>query len=269
MNPIIPLKELPLSNDFMFSQVMRNEDICILFLEALLQRDIKRIVFIDKQKDLSDSYTSHGIRLDVYINDENGTVYNIEMQNSSRRVLERRCRYYQSGMDRHLLEKNADYDELGETYIIFVCNFDYFRRGLAVYERESKFKDCEDLIYDDGSHVLFLNSHYREGNADHAILEFLDYVRTNNEVESHSDLMEKVKTAVQSVRNDETKEESYMTWEMSMRDARKEAKEEGREEGRAEERANNIRLLKNDLSPEILAKRFNMSLEEIKEILRS
>ena len=56
-----------------------------------------------------------------------------------------------------------------------------------------------------------------------------------------------------------------MTWEMSMRDARKEAKEEGR----AEERANNIRLLKNDLSPEILAKRFNMSLEEIKEILRS
>ena len=64
---------------------------------------------------------------------------------------------------------------------------------------------------------------------------------------------------------DETKEENYMTWEMSMRDARKEAKEEGR----AEERANNIRLLKNDLSPEILAKRFNMSLEEIKEILRS
>ena len=265
MNPIIPLKELPLSNDFMFSQVMRNEDICILFLEALLQKDIKHIVFIDKQKDLSDSYTSHGIRLDVYINDENGTVYNIEMQNSSRRVLERRCRYYQSGMDRHLLEKNADYDELGETYIIFVCNFDYFRRGLAVYERESKFKGCEDLIYDDGSHVLFLNSHYRKGNADHAILEFLDYVRTNNETESHSDLMEKVKTAVQSVRNDETKEESYMTWEMSMRDARKEAKEEGR----AEERANNIRLLKNDLSPEILAKRFNMSLEEIKEILRS
>ena len=33
---IIPLSELPLSNDFMFSQVMRSEEICKLFLEALL-----------------------------------------------------------------------------------------------------------------------------------------------------------------------------------------------------------------------------------------
>ena len=31
---IIPLKELPLKNDFMFGQVMRNPEICKLFLEG-------------------------------------------------------------------------------------------------------------------------------------------------------------------------------------------------------------------------------------------
>ena len=35
---ITPLSELPLHKDFMFSQVMRSEDICKLFLEFLRER---------------------------------------------------------------------------------------------------------------------------------------------------------------------------------------------------------------------------------------
>ena len=35
---LIPLSELPLHNDFMFSQVMRSEEICKLFLEFLRGR---------------------------------------------------------------------------------------------------------------------------------------------------------------------------------------------------------------------------------------
>lgn len=77
---IIPLSELPLRNDFMFGEVMRTSEICQLFLEELLGVTIRRIEFIDKQKDLSDSYTHHGIRLDVYLKDEAGTVFNVEMQ---------------------------------------------------------------------------------------------------------------------------------------------------------------------------------------------
>lgn len=74
---IVPLSELPLRNDFMFGEVMRTSDICQLFLEELLDIHIQRIEFIDKQKDLSDSYTHHGIRLDVYLRDEAGIVFNV------------------------------------------------------------------------------------------------------------------------------------------------------------------------------------------------
>ena len=69
---IIPLSELPLRNDFMFGEVMRTGDICQLFLEELLGLSIQRIEFIDKQKDLSDSYTYHGIRLDIYLTRRSG-----------------------------------------------------------------------------------------------------------------------------------------------------------------------------------------------------
>ena len=77
---ITPLSELPLKSDFMFGQVMRSDEICRLFLEALLGIDIQRIEFLDRQKEMSDSYEYHGIRLDIYLKDGKGTVFNVEIQ---------------------------------------------------------------------------------------------------------------------------------------------------------------------------------------------
>jgi len=70
---IIPLQELPLKNDFMFGQVMRNPVICKLFLEELLGKKIDHIEYIENQKEISDSYEHHGIRLDVYLRDIAGS----------------------------------------------------------------------------------------------------------------------------------------------------------------------------------------------------
>ena len=99
-NKIVPLRELSLRSDFMFGEVMRTSEICQLFLEELLGISIQHIEFIDKQKDLSDSYTHHGIRLDVYLKDEAGTVFNVEMQSARDGGLAKRARYYQGAIDR-------------------------------------------------------------------------------------------------------------------------------------------------------------------------
>ena len=47
---IIPLSELPLTNDFMFGEVMSREEICILFLEELLGKKIDHIEYIERQQ---------------------------------------------------------------------------------------------------------------------------------------------------------------------------------------------------------------------------
>ena len=78
-----------------------------------------------------------------------------------------------------MLPKSADYASLSESYIIFICDFDYFHIGKAVGERISFLKDTT-VPYEDGSHVYFLNSRYTEANASKPILEFLDLVRTND-----------------------------------------------------------------------------------------
>lgn len=268
---ITPLSELPLHNDFMFSQVMRSEEICKLFLEELLSVAIQRIEFIDRQKDLSDSYEYHGVRLDVYLKDEKGTVSNVEIQAERRHELPKRVRFYQGSIDRSELSKSADYAVLSESYIIFICDFDYFHIGKAVGERVSFLKGT-DVPYEDGSHVFFLNSRYQEANASKSILEFLDLVRTNDVKKAYeTPLGQKATKRMQEVREDKELEVSYMTIAQKMRDERRigylDGLEEGREEGREETLRMNIGSLKGILDPTIIAERFKVPLEQVMEIL--
>ena len=272
---ITPLSELPLRNDFMFGEVMRTSEICQLFLEELLSIKIRRIEFIDKQKDLSDSYTYHGIRLDVYLKDEAGTVFNVEMQSAKNDELPRRARYYQGAIDRSELPKAVNYDELPESYVIFVCNFDYFHIGKAVGERVSFLKGTE-TAYNDGSHVFFLNSHYTEANASASILEFLDMIRTNDlEKAYETPLGQKAKARVQAVRNDKELEVSYMTIAQKMLDERRmgfregcaEGEIRGEARGREEALKGAVLALKGILEPSVIAKQFKMPLEQVMKIL--
>jgi len=264
---ITPLSELPLHNDFMFSQVMRSEEICKLFLEALLGVEIGRIKFIDRQKDHADSYEYHGIRLDVYLKDDKGTVFNVEIQADRRKHLPRRVRFYQSGIDRSELPKGAAYASLSESYIIFICDFDYFHIGKAVGERVSFLKGT-NVPYEDGSHVFFLNSQYTEANASKPILEFLDLVRTNDvEKRYETPLGEKAREKMQEVRSDKTLEVPYMTYAQKMLDERQIGYDEGHEEGREEEFTSTVRRMRQaGLEDEVIALSTGRSIEIIQAI---
>ena len=276
---ITPLSELSLKSDFMFGQVMRSEEICSLFLEALLDVSIQRIEFLDRQKEISDSYEYHGIRLDVYLKDEQGTVFNVEIQADRKDDLPRRVRFYQSGIDRNELPKSADYASLSESYIIFVCDFDYFHIGKAVGERISFLKDTT-VPYEDGSHVYFLNSRYTEANAGKPILEFLDLVRTNDlEQPYETPLGQMARERIQEVRSDKALEVSYMTYAQKMMDERRVGYMDGLAEGRAEGMEKGmekgieegikkaVTALKGILDPVVIAEQFKMSLEQVMDIL--
>ena len=236
-------KNLPLSNAFMFGEVMRDESICKLFLEELLGCKIAKLKFINKEYDLADTKYSHGIRLDVYLADANNTHYDIEMQNSVE-ALERRCRYYQAGIDRRTLEKNAKYRDLPESYIIFVCNYDPYKLGYARYDRVTYIKD-PDLVYDDGSHVIFLNTHYtKAGNTPKAITEYLDYARDNDDhAPFTTELAREAVARTQQIRRNTEKEDSFMTFTQLLQEKEDAALEKGRVEGEQNTLKKNIASL--------------------------
>ena len=92
---IKPFEELTIQDNFMFQKVMRNKRICKATIERLLDIQIKDIVYLEEEKTMNLTLDGKSIRLDVYVNDEKGTVFNVEMQTSKdMEELVKRVRYY-------------------------------------------------------------------------------------------------------------------------------------------------------------------------------
>lgn len=266
MRKIIPLKELPLSDNFMFGAVMSDPEVCRPFLEAVLQKKIISVQSIHKEEAIANYPGLRGVRLDVYVIDEDGVRYDVEMQGRSYSIpyLEQRTRFYQGSIDRDFLKSGEDYENLPKSYVIFVCDFDYYGAGYACYERISHIRDCPEIVYDDGSHAIFFNTHYKIANVSKEIREFLDYVRTNDDnTPLGSELAQKAREKVREVRSSEKWEVEYMTMQMYM----KERFNEGKEEGKMEGLVMSIRSFSDLASPEEIAKRLNVSLEFVKQVL--
>ena len=120
----------------------------------------------------------------------------------------------------------------------------------------------------DGSHAFILNSQYTKPNAPKEILEFLDYIRTNDDsLSSTGKLLAEAKTMVKKGYQSNCRKggSSIITWAMSMRDA----KREGFEEGRTDDLKKTILAISDVFSADEIAKRLQVSLDFVKSVLAS
>ena len=72
-------EELTIQDNFLFQKVMQNKRICKHLIELILQIKIKDISFPETEKSMGSRYDRKSIRLDVYVEDEAGRVFDIEM----------------------------------------------------------------------------------------------------------------------------------------------------------------------------------------------
>ncbi len=151
-------EDLTISDDYMFYHVMQNKDLCKTLLTSILSDKIAEITTIEIQKTFETSTNAKGIRLDVWIIDSTGKQYNIEMQTTANRDLARRMRYYQSAIDSHLLEKGGHYSDLADSFIIFICPFDYPKKGLPIYTFTAICNEDKRIELDDGTTKILVNS---------------------------------------------------------------------------------------------------------------
>ncbi len=149
-------EHLTIANDFVFCKAMLDEGLCKDVLETVLGIEIDRVEHVDRQHVIDADPGSKAVRLDVYVRDGAGTVYDVEMQVTNDPCLARRARYYHAQMATEQLERGAFYRELPEAYSIFFCLFDPFGQGRRVYSFESRCREDEGLALKDGATTVFL-----------------------------------------------------------------------------------------------------------------
>lgn len=218
--------ELKFTDDFLFCKVLENnEDLCRELLELILGKKIHRINYLAKQKVIDITSDGKGIRLDVYLEDDENTVFDIEMQTTTVKNLPKRTRYYQGMIDLNLIEKGADYNELKKSYIIFICMQNPFKqKDLHLYTFENRCNEDEELFLGDESTKVILTP---DGNADDVssgLSEFLNYLSGRG---GNSSFVKRLDEAVDKAKNKEEWRMEYMT--LLMRDREKFA--EGKAEG--------------------------------------
>ena len=170
------LEELTISDDFMFGAVMSNPKRCKPLLEMILGVKINKIEYPELQKTIDKQYGSKGIRLDVYVEDDKNTVYNIEIQTTMFKSLPKRMRYYQGLIDLNIIDKGEEYSSLKKSFVIFICTYDPFGEGRYIYTFENRCLENPELAFGDDTTKIVLNTEGTVGDINEDLRATLRYI---------------------------------------------------------------------------------------------
>ena len=130
-----------------------------LILEVILERSCEAIKESHTQVWIENPGRK-SLCLDVQIQDEQCTIYNIELQLDRRGAGRKRARYHASTLDANQLGKGESTECLNDVYVIFISKDDVIGQGKASYHINRTIAETgED--FGDGSHIIYVNGSYR------------------------------------------------------------------------------------------------------------
>ena len=264
---IKPYEELELKDDFMFGLIMHDPKYVKPFLEMILKIKIRKVVYPQSQKSIDLSANAKAIRLDVYVEDDQNTVFNLEMQTSDNRNLPKRMRYYQGVIDLNILQKGQDYTKLKKSYVIFICTFDPFGEGRHIYTFCNTCQENTALTLDDDAVKIILSTKGTMDDVSPEMKRILDYIDGKGASDEYTKQLEEV---VRSARQNESWRLGYMTLEYEYRQRYEEGLKEGEETGIAKTNERFIRkLYKRGESIASIAEFVELDEETVKRIIEA
>ena len=218
-------EKLTFTDNFIFSHVMHDENICRQVVELILGVRIGKIHYLSAQDEHKTDPDSMRIIMDVFLRDEN-RIITVEMQTGHKKELPRRSRYYQSVADVSTTPTSSQYPNLPDNILIFICTFDPFDRNFPRYTFQYTCKEADhQLKLEDGSLRIFLNTATEDlSNLDQKLQAFYHYIQ-KGVVES--ELVQNISCKITSLKNDSIVRRFYMTWSITMADMRQEGYEQG------------------------------------------
>ena len=263
------LKELNLTDRFLFDEVIEDPQTHQDILSIIFGREIPLLTKNETEKEMRVSPQIRSVRMDVFSMDEEGTVYNTEMQDKRKSDLAKRSRYYQALLDTNLLEPGIpNYNLLNTTYIILITTFDLFGYGKYQYTFEARCREEPGCVLEDQAVRIFLNTRGKnDSEVSEELVSFLHYIENTTDVMAENSGSERIKRIHNRVRKVKVSEEvgvKYMqAWEEKYYE-----REEGREEGAKAKLQELIRKkLVKGKSVEKIADELEESIETIEKII--
>ena len=156
------LARFRLMDDDFFSEALDGRIEAVQFiLNTVLERDDLRVMETKTQREYK-SATKRSIRLDIWAQDAEGRIMDIEIQRANKGTGSKRARFHSSMIDRDLLEKGQEFDEAAETYVIFITEKDPYDAGLPAYHIDRTIRELNHRSFEDESHIVYVNGTFQD-----------------------------------------------------------------------------------------------------------
>jgi len=157
------LRGLRLLDDDFMNKVFEDKACAEFLLQVILQRTDLKVQEVHGQHDVK-NLQGRSVRLDIMAVDETGRVYNIEVQRRDKGAGAKRARYNSSLLDANITQPGDDYEQLNETYVIFITEHDVLGGGRPLYHIRRTIQETGEY-FDDGSHILYVNAQIKDDTA--------------------------------------------------------------------------------------------------------
>ena len=159
--------------------------------------------------------------------------FDVEMQVANKKIF-KRSRYYHSQMDMEILSTGVSYEDLPDTYVIFICNFDPVGSRKYRYTLRCAFAEDGSYEYNDGAHTVFLSTKgINDDEVPQSLVTFLKYVGSELE-DSKKDyddpFVKRLQDTVRKVKSDREMGVRYMLFEEMLKDEFKAGEIKGKRE---------------------------------------
>ena len=249
-------EDLTFTDDFMFCKAMQNPRLCKKLIEMILADTIGKIAYISIQHNINTYEQAKSVRFDVLVQAENGNFYDVEIQVSNEKNIPKRMRFYQAAIDISFLDKGNFYNDLNESFIIFICLFDVIGKNRPVYTFENICIEDKNISLQDGTKKVIINSEAFKNTEDKDLKEFLEYLKTGK---PNNEFTRRIEEVIQTIKENEQARQEYRLMSTFEMDARYKGFSEG-----LKQTAKNMKMEKLDIS--LIKKITGLSESEIEKL---
>lgn len=154
------IQKFCLMDDTFMSKVFEDKTCAELLLKVILKKEltVKEVVTQYTIKNLQ----GRSVRLDIFAVDNTGKYYNVEVQNESKEAIPKRARYNSSLIDANVTDVGEEFENLSESYVIFITKHDVLKGNKPIYTINRKIEELGNADFEDESHIIYVNGECKD-----------------------------------------------------------------------------------------------------------
>ena len=154
------IKNFTLMSDIFMRNVFKQRECLEYVLQVIMEKQDLKVIDQIIQKDYKNLQGRSAI-MDCVARDSEGKQFDVEIQQDNEGASPKRARYHSGLMDMNTLNPGQDFDELPESYVIFITSDDILGYGFPIYHIDRHIKEANNSFQDE-AHIIYVNSRKQE-----------------------------------------------------------------------------------------------------------